>query len=235
MWHGNARGKQLTMVSGSRKITHSMAVASQENQLELFDLQRQPLPRPQRETLGRFLLQLRYDQLILSGMAGLIGLTVVFACGVERGKQLVRFERAMLVRQERPQPPPQRSTTSAVTPSSDDTPPEPLAPAMTKPKPSSAPAVTPRMKQATKLASESTPSPSKVRASRYAVQVVTYSRPHLAKQELDRLRARGEPAFLVIRDGRTVVYVGPFPSRGNASEKVAMLKAKYQDCFVRSL
>ena len=219
----------------SRTITHPMAVAGQENQLELFDVTRQSAPRPQRETLGRFLLQLRYDQLMLAGMTGLIGLTVVFASGVERGKQLVRLERAMLARQERLQPAaPQRSTSSAVTPSSDNAPSAPVAP-MTKSKPSSAPAMAPRVKPATKLASEMTPTPSKAGASRYAVQVVTYSRPHLAKQELDRLHARGESAFLVIRDGRTAVYVGPFPSRGNASEKVAMLKAKYQDCFVRSL
>ena len=213
----------------SRTITDPMAVAGQENQLELFDVTRQSAPRPQRETLGRFLLQLRYDQLMLAGMTGLIGLTIVFAGGVERGKQLVRLERAMLARQERLQPAaPQRST------SSDNAPSAPVAPT-TKPKSSSAPAMAPRVKPATKLASEMTPTPSKAGASRYAVQVVTYSRPHLAKQELDRLHARGESAFLVIRDGRTAVYVGPFPSRGNASEKVAMLKAKYQDCFVRSL
>ena len=67
------------------------------------------------------------------------------------------------------------------------------------------------------------------------MQVVTFSRPHLAKQEMERLHARGERAFLVMRDGRTVVYVGPFPSKTNASQKVASLRTLYQDCFVRTL
>jgi len=57
----------------------------------------------------------------------------------------------------------------------------------------------------------------------------------LAKQDLERLKARGEPVFLVMRDGRTSVYVGPFPSKQNASKKLAMLKAQYQGCFVKHL
>ena len=52
---------------------------------------------------------------------------------------------------------------------------------------------------------------------------------------MDRLRATGEKAFLVMREGRTMVYVGPFPSKMNASEKVVSLRPRYQDCFVRPL
>jgi cell division septation protein DedD len=52
---------------------------------------------------------------------------------------------------------------------------------------------------------------------------------------MDRLKARGEPAFLVMREGRTSVYVGPFGSRDNASQKIAGLRTEYQDCFVKTL
>lgn len=184
----------------------------QGNQLELFELTRQSAPRPHREALGRFLLQLRYDQLLLAAMAGVIGLTIVFATGVERGKQLVRTERAMLARQQ-PVPAPVA------------TPPAPAAPAMTATPPaSSAPA------------QKKEPAKAKTGKSRYAVQVVTYSQPQLAKRAMDRLRAKGERAFLVIRDGgRTVVYVGPFPSKDHAVEKVSALKTQFRDCFVKTL
>lgn len=183
----------------------------QGNQLELFELTRQSAPRPHREALGRFLLQLRYDQLLLAAMAGVIGLTIVFATGVERGKQLVRTERAMLARQ---QPAPVAT---------------PAAPATTATAPaSSAVSSAPAQKKE--------PVKAKAGKSRYAVQVVTCSRPQLAKQAMDRLRAKGERAFLVIRDGgRTVVYVGPFPSKDHAVEKVSALKTQFRDCFVKTL
>ena len=192
----------------------------QGKQLELFELTRQSAPRPHhRDTLGRVLLQLRHDQLVLAAMAGVIGLTIIFASGVERGKQLARTERAILARQQ---------TASQAQPSA--------------PAPTTAPVVI--AVPATKAATTESPVPAhkkepakgKAGKSRYAVQVVTFSRPQPAKQEMDRLRAKGERAFLVIRDGgRTIVYVGPFPSKDHAVEKVSTLKMKYHDCFVKTL
>ena len=212
----------------------------QGNQLELFELTRQSAPRPHRETLGRFLLQFRYDQLLLAVMAGIVGLTVVFATGVERGKQLARAERAMLARQQpvppdRPTPTPAVSTVgrrgrslpqaSAGVPAPVVSPPvlaAPAGPATTTASPSPA--------------QKKEPVKAKAGKSRYAVQVVTFSRPQLAKQAMDRLRAKGERAFLVIRDGgRTVVYIGPFPSKDHAVEKVSALKTQFHDCFVKTL
>lgn len=192
-----------------------MTVVNHEDQLELFDLASAPVPRPPREMLGRMLLHLRHDQLVLSGIIGLIGLTVVFACGVERGKQLVRAE---LFAQGSPVVATGTASGSA-------------RPAMKTGEraPESVPAVSPPAPKTTQ------PKKPLGGRSRYAVQVVTYSRPQLAKLELDRLKASGEAAFLVIRDGRTRVYVGPFPSRSNADKKLAQLKTRYQDCFVRAL
>ena len=207
----------------------SMAFGSQENQLELFELRKQATPRSHRETLGRVLLQLRYDQLVLTGMAGIIGLTVVFAFGVERGKELVRSERSLFARQQERTPSPPDVKTDASSTVSEAEPEKSHDP------PAQAPTTGQKIKRATRVASKASASPSKAAGSRYAVQVVTYSRSHSAKQEMDRLHADGERAFLVIRNGRTMVYVGPFPSRVNANEKLAMLKARYHDCFVRTL
>lgn len=200
-----------------------------ENQLEFFDVTRQPAPRPHRESLGRVWLQLRYDQLLLGTMAGVIGLTIVFACGVERGKQLVRAERTLLVPLAKPSAKPKMIVVEA---------PEQPAPqaAITAPPATevSAPSFTPALKPAATPVKKE-PAKAKTGKSRYAVQVSTFSKPQMAKQEMDRLRAKGEPAFLVIREGRTMVYVGPFPSKDNAAAKSTNLRSKYSDCFVKTL
>jgi cell division septation protein DedD len=67
------------------------------------------------------------------------------------------------------------------------------------------------------------------------VQVVSYTQAQRAKQELDRLHSNGEPAFLIMRNGYTVVFVGPFPSKDDALGKISGLRNRYRDCFVKSL
>ena len=180
------------------------------------------------------MFHLRYDQLLLTGMAGVIGVTVIFAGGVERGKQLVRSERALLARQQ-PVPPdrPLERPGESVTTS----PAGAAGPGAQTPKgpPAPSPSTSPKVKVATKLASAPAAAPGQASTARYAVQVVTYSRLPLARQELERLRASGERGFLVMTDGHTRVYVGPFPSKANAAEQLSRLKARYRDCFVRAL
>ena len=228
-----------------------MDPTNQELQLELFDLARQREGRPHREMLGRLILQVRYDQCVLAGIAGLIGLTVVFACGVERGKQLVRFERAMLVHQQPASEGPRQADEASEPPAArqpgagTEASPEPqtkslqrLAPAQKVKVPSklASGASAPSSKRGTAVAA--TPaqgSTATAGKSRFAIQVVAYRRLPQARRELELLQARGERAFLVMRDGRTIVYVGPFPSKGNAAEKLTALKARYQDCFVKTL
>ncbi len=197
-----------------------------ENQLELFDAASQSTGRPSRLPTGPLRVVLRHDQFLLVSIGIVIGLTVIFAFGVERGKELVRSERAFLPRPQ--QLPvvqgPAATTAEPVTSGSG----APVASAVKGEgsEKRSAPAAPKAPKEPTKLAAGK---------GHYAIQVVSYSRPMLAKQEMDRLRSRGERAFLVMRDGRTTVYVGPFPSKGNASQRLTMLKPRYQDCFVRSL
>ncbi len=181
----------------------------EEQQLELFQ------PSERRAHSGHvhsgrpFAFRLRHDQAMLLGIGTLIGVAVIFACGVERGKQLARSERLLLARD---------------LPSTLSAPVEPPKAAVQAPS-------TPKTKS-------NSPRPTGnngTTKSRYAVQVVTYTRPQLAKKELQRLQARGEPAFLMIREGRTTLYVGPFPSKSHASEKLSSLRTRYQDCFVKTL
>jgi cell division septation protein DedD len=65
--------------------------------------------------------------------------------------------------------------------------------------------------------------------------VVSYSQPQLAKQELERLTQRGEPAFLMETNQLTILCVGPFATREHAKAKLTNLRPRYRDCFVRSL
>lgn len=215
-----------------------------ENQLELFQLSERSAPRPNRDLVGRLSLNVRHDQIVLAGMAGLLTVAIVFACGVERGKQLARSEHMLLARQQSAGKgrTPSREETTTAQGQADAT---PAAAVKTEQKPAHAlPASPPaKVKIPTRLAADAAAGSKKSDAaraatagkSRCAIQVVSFSRPQRARAEVERLQALGERAFLIIRDGRTIVYVGPFPSRDHAGEKLTALRARYEDCFVRTL
>jgi len=228
-----------------------MAPERREDQLELFDVSHQAAPRLHRESLGRMWFQVRYDQLVLGGIASVLGLTVVFALGVERGKQLVRWEGARsagVVRPARRAPPvapipavtpvraPRTGERTAVAATAPSTPNLPAPKAPTAAAAIAATAHTGPTPPADAAQERAPATPSDARksgGSRYAVQVVTYRQATLAKREMERLRARGEQAFLLMRNGRTMVFVGPFPSKGNAAEKLTTLRPRYHDCFIK--
>ena len=186
-------------------------------QLYLFKVPAERAAQPEPLRIGA--LSLRPDHVLLSLMFGLIGLSVIFALGVERGRQVAQVEPPLFVPRE-PEVKAKASTSSV----------EAEAPSIrreTAPRPVVAP-----KPQAPKT-------PVKVAAaggsSQFAIQVVTYSQPTLAQQELQRLHQRGERAFLMKRPGRTVLYVGPFPSKAHAATKLTSLRHQYQDCFVKGL
>lgn len=60
-------------------------------QLEFFDVARTAPPRPRR-SVGAWSVTVRHDQVMVAAIVGLLGLTVVFAGGVERGKRIARVE-----------------------------------------------------------------------------------------------------------------------------------------------
>lgn len=202
-----------------------------EGQLELFELGAHAASAPRRSSLGRVFLHARYDQLVLVGIAGIIGLTILFAVGVERGKLLARTERALNARTAS-----LPAASTALTPANAPA----KAPVVTAVKaPASAPAVkataaAPSVKASAPAAPKPAPATKPTR-SKFAIQVVTFSRMQLARQELQRLQSRGEAAFLVTRGEMTTVYVGPFVTRTDATSRLGRLKSTYQDCFLKSL
>ena len=191
-----------------------MTVTNRDGQLELFDLSGHPAEKPRQPSLGRFMWQIRQDQLVVASIAGLIGLTIVFALGVERGKQLVRSEHTLLAREE---PLPVSVPANIVKPAT------------------AAPTVSVKPSAPSKLAASTKPAMPVSRTSRYAIQVVSYRQLPLAKRELDRLQAKGERAIRVTRNGFTVLCVGPFPTKEHAKEKLVQLQSRYQGCFLKTI
>jgi len=199
-----------------------MGNSDAQGQFEFIDRGEPPATR--RLSMADVLsFQVRPDQALLIGIGLLIGSTIVFAVGVERGKQLVRAERSLLARPAPLLPP----AVAAGVPAATET--------------EAAAVVAPNERAHTLEAPSEPPTRTPVRAAptpaspRYAIQVVTYSQSQLARNELTRLQERGEPAFLVNRNGRTVLYVGPFPSKDDAREKLTSLKRRYHDCFLSLL
>lgn len=188
------------------------------DQLELFDILQPPAPQ-RKQALGVLQVHLRHDQAIISGIAALIGLTVVFAMGVERGKQIVRVDREGGAHAVSIQAVSASETSLEGTPET--------AHADRTPVKRIEPAVSPVQKQAVPI--ELTP-------SGYAVQVVTYTRKQLAQTEMKRLEQDGEDAFIrEYSSGHAVLYVGPFVRKDVAKEKSVALKSRYHDCFVKTL
>lgn len=200
-------------------------------QLELFEIPRQAPDR--RHVLIPENLHLRPDHAVLLVIVGLLGVSVVFAAGVERGKRLARAERLLSPQASIP-----RATASIATKSGEakagalssssknvveDAAEQPGAPARNA-APSQEPVEPPGMRDTVARG-----------RPRFAIQVMSYSQPKLAQQELQRLQQRGEQAFVVNTQGRMAVLVGPFPTKDRASVRLASLKRRYHDCFVRML
>jgi len=61
---------------------------------------------------------------------------------------------------------------------------------------------------------------------RWAVQVGSFADLSRAEKHADRVRARGEPAYLEPYQGLSRVKVGPYPSRQKAQEMLAQLEAQ---------
>ena len=194
-----------------------MEPAVEGQQAELIELASHAPVRRSAASIGT--LQMRHDHAVLVGIAGLLSCSVVFAVGVERGKQLARAEQPVL-------------------------PPAVAAPALAKAEPArTLPAVAPSTTASGAKATAQTPATSARsvqvktagRSSKFAIQVVAFRQSQLAQRELQRLHRQGETAFLVTRQERLVLYVGPFSSKARAAVKLASLRRRYQDCFIRAL
>ena len=208
-----------------------MSSMQPDMQLELFNVPHQTPIRRNITAIGN--LQLRHDHVVLLLIAVLIGCSVVFAMGVERGKSVAQAAGLFLSPQgvaAKAVQVPQQTTVKRAETSADQQASAKAPPAKSSPVP-----VGPRAVPDKRVAPSA---PVKVAAderSRFAIQVVSYRQPRLAQRELQRLQQRGEQAFLIMKQDKVVVFVGPFPTKSHASSKLVRLRQQYQDCFLRSL
>lgn len=198
-----------------------------DRQLELFDAPVQPSRR--RGTALPFAnFTVHADHLVLLVIAGLICTSVVFALGVERGKRLALSDTSSSDLRAAVTGSPASRPLEVKTKTAGSSPPATTVPPQTAPAPMKTPAPKKTLKTPVRVASEAP-------GAGFAIQVVSYRNPALAQQELQRLRQRGEQAFLMRQTDRMLLCIGPFPSKARASEKLTSLRHRYQDCFVRSL
>jgi len=169
-----------------------MGFSQQESQLELFDVKGEAAPKPRAEYPGRLFFQARYDQLVLGAVGVVLGLTVIFAFGVERGKELVRSERMLLARQpaaDAADAPavrasaPQPGTETPATPAPAAPKPAAGAKPAVSPKPTATPTAVPKPKVrvvAAPVVKAGAEAKAGAKGSRYAVQVATFGQAQAA-------------------------------------------------------
>ncbi len=200
----------------------------ESTQPELFDLPPQAAPRRQYAAIGT--VAVRHDQAVLLLIVALLGSSVVFAMGVERGKRLARTERPLLppvsTASGEPASAGPSATDNAESPATPQAPRAPARPAA--PGSPEAPAGVKKTAAPKAVAAASAP-------MGFGVQVVSYSQLKLAHRELQRLKQQGEAAFLITKQDRVVLVIGPFRTKATAATKLARLKERYQGCFIRSL
>ncbi len=82
-----------------------------------------------------------------------------------------------------------------------------------------------------KTTSQSNPS----RKKQYAVQLIVYKDLKYAKKELEYLSTQKYPFFKEKKNGKIIIYAGPFSDKQEAQEAMKILRKRYKDCFVRLL
>lgn len=70
-------------------------------------------------------------------------------------------------------------------------------------------------------------------AAKYTIQVVTHTKPDLAKKEMAFLSTEGYKAYLSVINGFYVVYVGSYDNKEEAALSLKKLQKRYKDCFVK--
>ena len=192
--------------------------AMDSTQLQLFDVPEQFAGPRRIGQLGAF--SVRQDHAVLGLITLLISASVVFALGVERGKQLARSERRQVESTQASSTGAKSATPAASTGETAEI------------------VVAAEPKAATKTAatkSSTTTTASSASQRKFAIQVVSYNTSTLAQRELEQLQQRGEQAFLVKKQNKVVLFVGPFANKEHAREQLGRLKARYQDCFLQNL
>ncbi len=175
-------------------------------------------------------LTLSVENTIVLCIVFVMAVVLFFSFGVERGKQIVKGALT--------EPP------AAITVLS--TPEEPSgkvferspAPAgSTKAQKNTAPAQAAGSQQQkqTPAATNATPSLEKKEKGTFTIQVASFKEKEKARMEAKRLKSRGYEIFILPKGKHSIVCVGKFAIKDEATEFLNKLKSKYNDCLVRRL
>lgn len=70
-------------------------------------------------------------------------------------------------------------------------------------------------------------------SAKYILQLATYLKKETAEIEVTKLEDKGYPVFLSQKGKYVVLFIGDFSDKNEAEEKMAELKKRYKDCFIR--
>ena len=155
---------------------------------------------------------LSFEKLLFISMIAIVALVLVFAIGVERGKQLkIPIPEVRLV-------------TPLVTPPES----EPQRTETISPKPPVA-----AMLEETKPAVASVSKKPTLLTQGYTLQIVTYRDKRSAEKIVSELRSKGYDSFVAPKGNFLAICIGKYPSLEDASKIAKSFRKQYPDCFVR--
>ncbi|HCI44381.1 MAG TPA: hypothetical protein DE315_02450 [Candidatus Omnitrophica bacterium] len=207
-------------------------MATEHTQFELFPfLAERPHSRAARP---RYLLKdltLSVENTIVLCIIFVMAVVLFFSFGVERGKQIVKGALA--------EPPVTVTVLPAPEDSSDKTGERSITPAgNTKTRKSVSslkPAGAQPQEKPHKQIPVSAPSLEKKGKGTFTIQVASFKEKEKAQMEAKRLRSKGYEIFVLPKGKHSIVCVGKFAIKDEATEFSNKLKNKYNDCLVRRL
>jgi len=70
---------------------------------------------------------------------------------------------------------------------------------------------------------------------RYTIQVASFIEKDIADKQASTLKAQGFDAFVLEKGKYSILCIGRFASKDNASKEQKLLRKKYDDCFIRKI
>jgi cell division septation protein DedD len=161
-------------------------------------------------------LRLGYEHLVVIAVAMVMGLVASFALGIDRGQRVAQRLPAV------PAPAveaPRRMLASA---RNQIAAPQP---------PSVAPTVVP-----SRVSPTTVPATTSQLRSRYTIQIASYRKAGDASAEVNRLKRQGHTTVSTAHRGEfTIVLVGSYTSKREATNQLPAWRKRYKDCFIKEL
>ncbi len=200
--------------------------SSFDHQPELFESWNPELEKRSRSLLApntTITMRLGYEHLTLIAVAVAMGILASFAFGFDRGQRIIRqVTHPAPALSQQPSEPKNTSTAKSADYAAQQ--------AITSQPAGTAAKTVVAQKRPTKAAAVT------VTANRYAIQVASYRKHGDASAEATKLKRAGYSVVTTATKGQfTVVLVGAYPSRTEASNQLPLFRKRYRDCFIKEL